>query len=364
MPVSGIARCAPSRRPGSDDDPQIRHLLCPGPLDLRRTLSPASIGRRDPTTRYVAAGHQAGWWRATNTPDGPATTHISDRPAGDEPESGDDTDAWAQEPAAGRTPSGRSPVDPPAPEVRPTATLVTMRAWGPGAGWCLARLPGLVGEVHPPPPALGGHPLVVELVRRFAGVRLCRTEAVFEAMVVAVLGQKVVAADAKAAFAQFTVQLGRPAPGPLTGLICPPTPAALSAAPSWRFHRAGVERRRADTVRVAAAYAHRIDEVVNLVPDAARARLLALPNVGPWTVAETLRVALGDPDALSVGDYHLPNRVAWALAGEPRADDDRMLALLAPWMGRRAEVARLIEAGGPTPPRFGPRLERSTIARI
>ena len=69
----------------------------------------------------------------------------------------------------------------------------------------------------------------------------------------------------------------------------------------------------------------------------------------------TLR-ALGDPDAVSVGDFHLPNVVAFALAGEPRADDARMLELLEPWRGHRARVIRLLEASGIQAPKYGPRL--------
>ena len=65
--------------------------------------------------------------------------------------------------------------------------------------------------------------------------------------------------------------------------------------------------------------------------------------------------ACGDPDAVSVGDYHLPKAVGWTLAGERGTDDVGMLALLAPYEGQRYRVQRLIELGGSTPPRRGPR---------
>jgi 3-methyladenine DNA glycosylase/8-oxoguanine DNA glycosylase len=81
-----------------------------------------------------------------------------------------------------------------------------------------------------------------------------------------------------------------------------------------------------------------------------------VPGIGPWTIAEVGRVAYGDPDAVSVGDYHLPNLVAWALAGEPRADDARMLELLEPYRGQRGRVQRLLEASGIRIPRYGPRM--------
>jgi 3-methyladenine DNA glycosylase/8-oxoguanine DNA glycosylase len=76
----------------------------------------------------------------------------------------------------------------------------------------------------------------------------------------------------------------------------------------------------------------------------------------------TLR-ALGDPDAVSVGDAHLSNVVAFALTGAPRGTDERMLELLAPWAGHRARVVRLLEASGITPPRYGPRVASRDLAR-
>jgi 3-methyladenine DNA glycosylase/8-oxoguanine DNA glycosylase len=86
--------------------------------------------------------------------------------------------------------------------------------------------------------------------------------------------------------------------------------------------------------------------------------------VGRWTAAEVAIVALGDADAVSVGDYHLPHQVAWALAGQSRGDDARMIELLEPYRGHRGRVIRLLEAGGITAPRFGPRLPLQSIAAL
>ncbi|MDP9388413.1 MAG: DNA-3-methyladenine glycosylase 2 family protein, partial [Actinomycetota bacterium] len=90
----------------------------------------------------------------------------------------------------------------------------------------------------------------------------------------------------------------------------------------------------------------------------------ALPGVGPWSAAKVGLVALGDADAVCVGDYHLPNQVAWALAGEPRAGDDRMLELLEPYRGHRGRVTRLLVAGGVRAPRYGPRSTVRSFSRI
>jgi 3-methyladenine DNA glycosylase/8-oxoguanine DNA glycosylase len=143
-----------------------------------------------------------------------------------------------------------------------------------------------------------------------------------------------------------------------------PAPATLAALPYWAYHELGLERRRADLIRAIAARPAAFEGIVELPLDEAHARLVAVPGIGPWTAAEVAVRALGDADAVSVGDYHLPNLVAWALAHEPRADDARMLDLLEPYRGRRALVVRLLESSGIRAPRYGPRLAPRGIAAI
>jgi 3-methyladenine DNA glycosylase/8-oxoguanine DNA glycosylase len=92
--------------------------------------------------------------------------------------------------------------------------------------------------------------------------------------------------------------------------------------------------------------------------------LARVRGIGPWTVAEVTRVAYGDPDALSVGDYHIPSVVAWALVREPKADDARMLELLEPYRGQRGRIQRLLEVSGIYPPKRGPRMTPRNIAGI
>ncbi len=288
------------------------------PFDIRLTLGPLWRGHRDPTMR-VGRGEV---WRATRTPEGPATCRV-------------------------------------------TADL-TMQAWGPGSSWALDRFPDLVGA-DDDDAALAAltplDPVVAGLRRRFPGLRLGRTGAVLEALVPAILEQKVIGSEAWRSFSLLVRRLGEPAPGP-PGLFVPPSPETLARTPSYVWRRIGVERKRADAVRAAASYARRLEEIVDLPRASAYARLRALPGVGAWTAAEVGLRALGDPDAVSVGDFHLPHLVAYALAGEVRADDARMLELLAPYAGQRGRVVRLIEAGGPAPPRFGPRLPRQRIAAL
>jgi 3-methyladenine DNA glycosylase/8-oxoguanine DNA glycosylase len=176
--------------------------------------------------------------------------------------------------------------------------------------------------------------------------------------------QKVPSEQAWTAWRAFVRGLGEPAPGDLPGLYVPPAPETVAATPYYVFHRYGLERRRAETIRRLAGCARRLEEATVMPLDAARARLLAVPGLGPWSAAEIAQVALGDPDAVSVGDFHLPHLVSWALAGEPRGSDERMLELLEPYRGHRARVIRLLVAGGIMAPRRGPRMPLRDIASM
>jgi 3-methyladenine DNA glycosylase/8-oxoguanine DNA glycosylase len=138
----------------------------------------------------------------------------------------------------------------------------------------------------------------------------------------------------------------------------------LARVPYYELHRCNLERKRADTIRRVCAQARRLERLVDGPIEAATARLTAVAGIGPWTAAEVGLVALGDADAVSVGDYHLPHQVCFALAGERRGSDHRMLELLAPFAGHRGRVCRLVTLAGLGPPRRGPRLAPRHIARI
>jgi 3-methyladenine DNA glycosylase/8-oxoguanine DNA glycosylase len=187
---------------------------------------------------------------------------------------------------------------------------------------------------------------------------------VAEALVPTVLEQRVTGQAARRSWRTLVRTLGEPAPGPVAELRLPPAPEVLAATPSWTFHRAGVERSRADTITAAVRRACRLEEATSMpLPDAHR-RLQAFPGIGVWTANEVALTALGDPDAVSVGDFHLKNVVAHALAGEQRATDERMLELLEPYRGHRARAVRLIEHAGIGAPRYGPKVAVPSIASL
>jgi 3-methyladenine DNA glycosylase/8-oxoguanine DNA glycosylase len=186
-------------------------------------------------------------------------------------------------------------------------------------------------------------------------------------MVPAILEQKITGLEAIRVRRRMAFVLGDPAPGPaerLIGLRLPPAPERLASLAYFDLHPIGLERRRAEVIIRLAGRASAIERLGALPHADARSRLERLPGIGPWTAAEVARVAWGDPDAVSVGDYHIPSLVAFALAGEPRADDARMLELLEPYRGQRGRVQRLLELSGIRPPRYGPHMPARAIEGI
>ncbi len=137
-------------------------------------------------------------------------------------------------------------------------------------------------------------------------------------------------------------------------LLLPPSPAALAGRPAWWFHPLGIEAKRAEALRTVAKHAEKLWAWAELGTVELAAKLALLPGVGQWTIGSVLASAVGDPDAVAVGDYHLKNWVSYALDGRPRGTDERMLELLAPYAGQRGRVVRLLLLDSPAPPKFGP----------
>jgi 3-methyladenine DNA glycosylase/8-oxoguanine DNA glycosylase len=300
----------------------MRRLAVPERYDFGRTISGISlIVGSDPTVGFDPAGA----WFATRTPDGPGTLHLARDGGG---------------------------------------LLAT--AYGPGTAWLIERadaIAGLRDDLTGFDELATRHPLVRRLAREHSGLRFAATGRIFHHLVPAVLGQKVSGKEAHHSYIRLLRHFAsEPAPGPNARLRLPPDPEAVAATPYWTFHPFGVEQKRADALRRVAAQAAALERTA----DAAEAtkRMTTVPGIGVWTAAEVVRVAFGDPDAVSVGDYHLKNIVSYALAGEPRGDDARMLELLEPFAGQRGRVCQLLGAAGITAPRYGHRMPLRSFARF
>jgi 3-methyladenine DNA glycosylase/8-oxoguanine DNA glycosylase len=297
--------------------PAERRLTLGRPLDLAATLGPLRHGAGDRTIQLTRTEA----WLAFRTAGGPATLRL---------------------------------------RVVGTAALET-QAWGEGGPEALRRAGELVGEGDAPDSLVAHHAVVRDLQRRHSGLRMPRSRRLFDALIPSIIEQKVVSTEAYRCYGALLRHASEAAPGP-GGLLLPPAPETLASMPYYAFHPLGLERRRAEVIRYAARRAAWLDASDD--PAEAELRLCSLPGVGAWTAAEVLRPALGDPDAVSVGDYHMPNTVAWALASEPRADDARMLELLEPYRGQRGRVQRLLEVGRVAAPRYGPRMAPRRISAI
>ncbi|MFZ4812224.1 MAG: DNA-3-methyladenine glycosylase family protein [Ilumatobacteraceae bacterium] len=291
------------------------HVIAPiavdtHPLPQRSTLAPMRNGRGDPTTQ-LSDGE---FWRATLTPDGPATLHLDWRTG----------------------------------ELR-------MRAWGPGAEHVLASAPHLIGTHDTPVRFVDAHPVVMAAQHRHPGLRIGASRTLYHELLPTILAQRITAQEAVAQWRHLCLHLGDRAPGPHPDLRLPPAPERLAVTPTWWFHPIGVERKRAEALVEVARHARTIESWIDLPAAEVASKLSLLRGIGEWTIGVVLGTALGEPDAIAVGDFHLKNTVAWALAREPRADDDRLVALLEPYRGHRGRVVKLIHLDGHAAPKFGPR---------
>jgi 3-methyladenine DNA glycosylase/8-oxoguanine DNA glycosylase len=256
-----------------------------------------------------------------------------------------------------RTPEGASTL-----HIRRSGNAVEATGYGPGKAWAVQTAPGIVGLDDHPEDFHTDHPLVRELHRRSRGLRMGKTGRLFDPLLVAIVAQKVTGREAGSGMKQLARVFSDWAPGPMP-LRLPPDPGALASATYFDLHPLGIEKRRADTIRRAAADAARIEKLSAASPTEARTYLERVRGIGVWTSAETVVVSHGDPDAVSVGDFHLKNQVAWHLTGRPRGTDEEMMKLLEEFSPHRGRVVRLLETLGHAPA-FGPRMPIRSIAGI
>lgn len=293
-----------------------RTITIPFAVDLLRSLRALRLGKHDPTIHLTATAVAV----AMRTPHGAAAlraTRLDDR--------------------------------------------FEVEAWGDGAEWALEQSPGMLGCLDDRAGFEPHDDVIARLHHEAQGLRLPRTGRVLGALVPAVLSQRVTGFEAKRAYRLLVERWGEPAPGP-TGLLLVPSPSTIAELGYYDLHVIGVERKRADALKRVCAHAAGLEAASAVGSAALRTRLEAIPGVGRWTSAEVARVALGDADAVSVGDFHLKNLVAWTMAEEPRGTDERMLELLEPYAGHRGRVCTLIESAGITAPKYGPRLRIEPIA--
>jgi 3-methyladenine DNA glycosylase/8-oxoguanine DNA glycosylase len=288
-------------------------VVFPGPASPGHTLSPLRRGGGDPCYRATSDG---AIWRTTLMASGPVTARIT--------RSGPDT--------------------------------VDCEAWGSGATEFAEALPALLGADDDATGFAPDEPTIAAAHRRVPHLRLGRTSRVLESLIPAVIEQRVAGKDAFRAWRLLVTKYGAPAPGPAPVVMRVPPPAEVwRRIPSWEFHLANVDPGRARTVVGCAQRADSLERLTALPAQRAREAMTSLPGVGAWTAAETAQRVFGDPDALSVGDYHLAKVVGRTLLGHP-IDDAAMVALLEPLSPHRHRAVRLLEVSGMAHnPRFGAR---------
>jgi AraC family transcriptional regulator, regulatory protein of adaptative response / DNA-3-methyladenine glycosylase II len=156
--------------------------------------------------------------------------------------------------------------------------------------------------------ALDRDPLLAATGQAFPAVRIVGFPDGFEAAMTTVLGQQVSLAAMRTFAGRLAAGSGSAGPA---GLTIFPTPARLAAVPVDELRASvGVTSARARTLHeVAALFAEGFNLDGSIPSTAARARLLALPGIGPWTVEYLAMRVLHDADACPAGDLVLRRAV-------------------------------------------------------
>ena len=289
------------------------------PCPVGSLLNQQRHGGGDPTYRIDARGRH---WRGTRTPEGPATLAVEGRSAEGE---------------------------------------VHLEAWGPGAEWALEQAPDLLGASDSWAGFEPRHPVLAEIVRHHPHARQGRSGLVMESLVPAIIEQKVTGQEAFAGFRMLVHRFGERAPGPgrEQRLWVQPAPETLRTIPSWEWLRMHVDPARSRAVVTVARTAASLERLATRAPEEFDTGVRSIPGIGVWTSAEVRQRSLGDPDAVSFGDYHVAKDVGWALTGEP-FDDERLAEFLEPWRPQRGRVPALVALAGLGRPRRGPRMAPRT----
>ena len=284
-----------------------------GPLDLTRTCARFVQGHGDPCNRSSSATR----WRATRTPEGPATLRL-----------------------------------------RVVSRHLEAQAWGPGSGWALRAAPATAGarpaESFDPPAGP-----VRRLNRQAVGLRIPATGRLLEILVPTVIAQKVTGQEAFSAWRRLVRLLV--GTGARAGRSDAPTrprgpghPARLPLSP------AGDGAAAAETVR-RVAWADWLEGALRLPLAEMYRRVTSIPGWGGGPPPSRCRWPPATPTPCRSG--HLPNQVAEPRR-EPRGDDARMIDLLGAIPGHRQRVIRLVETVGSRPPAFGPRHRIRSISEM
>lgn len=289
--------------------PVVQRSLQPPPhYHLGRTFSAQAMGRRDPSLRLSQNALDHALW----TGSGPAYISVHH------------------------------------------TTLLDVKIWGPGAKALSEAVSSYLGLDDPAMEFRPREPRLRSIWKRSLGTYLPRLPTVTSYVVRTVLQQLVTGAEAKRAWRLILKHCGEEAPGP-GDLTLPPRSQHLGALSWEQLVAFGVPHRQARTVVAVARSAARLEAAAKEGGEALSQALLRIPGVGLWTDGYVRGNALAEPDAVVVGDFHLPHAVAWNLAGEERGTDERMLELLAPHRPHRFRVIRALWAGGQHSPRRGPK---------
>lgn len=201
-----------------------------------------------------------------------------------------------------------------------TGIVSTVRRW-----LDLDADPELIAE------ALGADPIMGPLLARRPGLRVPGSLDGAATALLTVIGQAVSLGAARVFAGRLVALLGTPVGD--AGLHAFPASGQVADAGAEALRGIGLTASRAAALhRLAAELADGLDVTPGADRGKTRARLLALPGIGPWTADYITLRALGDPDAFVPDDLVLKKALQVSTASQASA----ISAQWAPWRGYAA----------------------------
>jgi 3-methyladenine DNA glycosylase/8-oxoguanine DNA glycosylase len=208
--------------------------------------------------------------------------------------------------------SSKGTIDSPALTLELTGLTLDKRTIA-GAKDVAARLMGTEQDLHPFYTMAANDVNLTKLVHGLYGLHLPQTASVFEAIVLAVLGQQISAAVAMKLRTSLIETYGAALQVDGTAYHAFPRPETLAEAGIERLRAVGLSNRKAeyisDIARKVAAGELNPEALRSLPDDEIVATLTGIRGIGPWTAHWLLIRALGRPDGFPASDLALMRMV-------------------------------------------------------
>jgi DNA-3-methyladenine glycosylase II len=212
----------------------------------------------------------------------------------------------------------------------------------------ITRILGIYQDLNPFYRMAGGDPVLRRLVPAFRGLHLPQTASVYEALILAILGQQINSHVASRLRDRLVVTYGLTLEVSGITYRCFPRPEALLAAGTTGLRAIRTSARKAqyiaDISRIVASRELDLEALRTRADDETVASLTLIPGVGLWTAHWLFIRALDRSDGFPHGDLALRRALGLALATDAPPGPEEALEYSQRWRPFRSYVTAYLFA--------------------